>query len=219
MSEMMLIENALKVNVTLVLKLEDFITGYPLSGGGGLKVISGDGFLSPVVKPNGYFVFTNRRPKSVLVCSDKYRDAEIFTEGHTGTVLRLSLIPRKLPGKTLELDGEAHIGFGAGYALAGAVKAGGTEIMPQKDDLIDITDLHCVLLKSDGNAEVIYLAKNLGGGRYAPAEAPKHAYPARGTRLIPLHRVIGDKAPVPAGATATYILSDGELKQDLEENP
>jgi hypothetical protein len=80
--------------------------------------------------------------------------------------------------------------------------------------------MHCVLLSSDGNTEVVYLAKNLGGGRYALKETPKRAYPARGTRLVPLRRVIGDKAPVPEGATAAYILSDGELTfQNLEESP
>lgn len=212
---MIRIENALKVQVVLVLKLCDFVTGMSVAGGNGLEVKSGDGFFKPVVKPDGYFVFTGHRPDSVRITSKKYNDILIDTKEHNDTVLRLSLVPRESGAKGLTVDKESHIGFGgkgAGYQLAGVLTKDSSGIRLQKDDLNDITDLFHVLISSDGEAESVYLTKNLGGGHYALKTPPVRDYPVRGTRLIPLSRIMDGSFPVREDADTVYILSGGKLE-------
>ncbi|MDR2356329.1 MAG: hypothetical protein LBE16_09095 [Clostridiales Family XIII bacterium] len=208
------IRDTRKVRVSLVLRLDDFTTGYAIADDRTLKVVSEDGFFLPTVKPDGYFVFTNHRPEAVRITSDKYRGAVLGTEGHAGIVLRLSLIPRDCRAETIAVDGEAHVGFGgngAGYALSAAVTAGGADIRPQNEDLRDITDLYHALIVPQETPEAVYVTKNLGGGRYALHDPPKRDYPARGTRLLPLYRVAGGAVPIPQSVETAYVLQNGNL--------
>ena len=208
------IQDSRKVSVALVIRLDDFTTGYAITNDKMLKIISADGFFLPVIKPDGYFVFTNHRPEAVRITSDKYQSVLLSTDNHAGTVLRLSIISKDYCGNTFTLDGEAHVGFGgngAGYFLSSAVTTDFAAITPQKDDLRDITDLYHALISSDGNAESVFVTKNLGNGQYALQEPPKRDYPARGTRLFPLYRVMGGEIPIPSGVETAYILQNGKL--------
>jgi hypothetical protein len=210
------------VRAALVMRLDDILTGYAVTGDRSLKVASEDGFSWPVVKPDGYIVFAGARPEAVRITSERYQPALIGTGGHAGAVLRLSLIPRGYQGKTLSVGGEAHVGFagnGEGYALSGALPPGSADIAPQKDDFRDITDQYHALVPAEGEPEAVYITKNLGGGRYALKEPLKREIPARGTRLIPLRHVMGGEIPVPPGAGQAYVLQNGKLAARNAEAP
>ncbi len=216
---MMTMQETRRVRVTLVLRLEDFTTGWPITGDRSLAVISGDGLLRPVAKPDGYFVFVGRCPKSVKITSEQFRDVVIETKDFAGPVLRLWLVPRVWRGERLTLPADACVGFtrdGGGYLLAAEVAEDDTGILLLKEDLRDITGQFHALAAADdpSKAEPIYIAANAGEGCYTLGAPLKRAYKA-GARLIPLCRVLGGEAPVPPGEGDIWLLAEGKLEHIL----
>lgn len=221
---MITIKNAIKINVSLVLKLDDFYTGDAITNDSSLKVVSGDGFLVPVCKPDGYYVFTGRKPHTVRITSSKYHNALVDISAGEEETLRLSLVPRSalevslgagaVPQAAISAEEGAYIGLGAsssGYGLAGALEPGAVEIKLQKDDLSDITQLYHALISPEGQAEAIFLTASTGQASYKLKSPVGQAYPIRNSRIIPLRRAIGGPIYAPPGTDAVYIFSGGKV--------
>lgn len=223
-----------QVKVSLILRLDDVVSGRALSPEEA-EITADHGFSRPLYKREGYFVFTGNRPEIIYIAAENYEPAVLSPEPETGpgpaAVLRIALVPvaaRQTSGYELRLPPgtAAHIGFAgsrAGYVPAGDIAAGAEEITLQKNDLRDITSLwHLLLQRQETGKEAeavtepkqpeqVFLAKNLGYGKYRLLAPTRKAHAARQCRLLPLYRLIGPPSgvlhlPLPPGATALYVL-------------
>lgn len=221
----MIMQETRRVSLSFAVRLDDFSTGQPVwPSDGSIQVFSGDGFFRALPKDNGYFIFTGTRPDSIHVTSGMYEDFTFSPQDGSIAILRVSLIPRNPSGRCVSLPLEsgrcAHIGFYGerkGYALLPETAAGSPEITLNKDDYADLTGLFHVLMHGKVEAHPVFVTDNLGYGRYRLSEPFPENYPERGTRLLPLFRIVGNgdnmRIPVPHGSRGAYILRGGDLQK------
>ena len=206
------------VFVALILKLEDFETGFPIQGDSSLKVVSSEGLYTPIIKSGGYFVFTNNCPDAIKITSDKYQTAIITTKACEQRVFRLWLMPSSFAGgrHVYKADKMMHIAFpdfenDFGYALSEDLLSGACEATLSKSDYKDITNQYHVVTDNENRQEIVSITKNLGEGRYCLASAPTQTYKAETARFIPLHRISQGEIIIPDNAKTMLIFCDNQL--------
>lgn len=226
----MILSETRRVSLAFAVRPDDIFTGRPaLHRDGNLRVFSGDGLFRALPKDDGYFVFTGTRPDKIRVISGIYEDFSFALHDSSINILRVSLIPRNPAGHCVSLPLEAgqcaHIGFfgeKTGYTPLPETAAGSQEIAMNKDDFADLTGLFHALIHSGNTARPVFVTDNLGYGRYRLSEPFPGDYPVRGTRLLPLFRVVGNggnmRIPVPNGSRGAYFLRGGVLQKiSMEE--
>jgi len=223
------ISDTRKVTVAFVLKLDDLETGFAVQGDSSLKVISSDGLYTPIIKPGGYFVFTNNCPDTIKITSDKYQSAIIRAEARDHEVFRLWLIPSKFAGgrHVYKADKMMHIAFydfeddyenDCSYALGEDLVSGSSEVILRKSDYKDITNQYHVVTDSENQQNVVFITKNLGEGRYRLANASVKTYKAETARFIPLHRISQGEIIISDNAKTMLTFCDNELNIINPEN-
>lgn len=216
------------LKVSLVLRVEDFETGFVLSPKE-ISLSADNGYRLPVYKPDGYFVFINERPQTVCISSEHYAPVAFTPDGDTPGVFRIALTPRAAalarifplpPGEVL------FVGLGlanrrAGYALMADASGGAREITLQKNDMHDLTDMwHKLSNQADGLCEPVYLAGSMGHGKYRLRGPLRRGYAAREGRLLPMKRVVVPESgvlviPIPAEPSHLFMMDSpsGEIRE------
>lgn len=225
----MIIQETRRVSLAFAVRPDDISTGRPAwPDDGSLSVFSGDGISRALPKEDGYFIFTGSRPYSFRVNSRMYESFSFGLQDCSADILRVFLIPLRPAGHcfsiTLGSGRCAHIGFygdKTGYSLSHKTVAGSLEIMLNKDDFTDLTGLFHILTNSELAACPVFICNHLGYGRYLLSNPYPADYPIRGTRLLPLFRIVGNggnlRIPVPDGSKGAYLLQDGQLKKISKE--
>lgn len=221
----MIMQETRRVALAFAVRPEDILTRLPAwPADKSLKVFSGDGLSRALPKDDGYFIFTGTRPDSIRVTSGMYEDFFFTPDCTSANALRVFLIPRRSAGRCVILplgSGEcAHIGFygeKSGYPLMPESVSASLEITLNKDDYSELTGLFHVLIHGDKPTHSVYVSENLGHGRYRLSDPLPADYPLRGTRLLPLFRIVGNsgdmRIPVPAGSLGAYLLRGGSLQK------
>lgn len=226
----MIIRETRRVSLAFAFRPDNFSTGRPAwPDDESLRVSSGDGLIRALPKDDGYFIFAGTRPDTIHVTSGMYEGFPFALNDCPVNILRVFLIPRNPAGRCVSLRLEssqcAHIGFygeKTGYTLLPETTAGSSKITLNKDDFAEITGLFHALVHSGETERPVFVSDNLGYGRYRLLEPFPENYPIRGTRLLPLLRIVGNggkmRIPVPNGSLGAYLLRGGVLQKiSLEE--
>lgn len=191
-----------KTTVTGILKIEDFTTRRVLSPDD-ITVFADGGWLHPVFKPDGYYVFTQYIPKEIQVRAEKYYNAHLFISSENAQNVRtLALLPRlngTQPKSRVSVSAHEAVWMnyrvnGSGYYLQETIEAGADTLHIANDDFADLVSHYLLLSSSEtNNLECVFITSNLGYGIYKLAQQTKKTHFAGNCEVRVLQQLIADE--------------------------